>query len=83
MTGVQTCALPIYPVSIMNESGFVLWVKAFATKPDNVSVIPGTHVVKDENFQTLASLTSLGTPWHMHSFLCIPIENEIFKKFFF
>jgi hypothetical protein len=51
----------------------VLWVKALAAKPDDLSSIPGTHRVKGEN-----QLPELSLNLHTHVRMCHALIKKCF-----
>jgi hypothetical protein len=52
------------PPSLKDASGMAYQIKALATKPDNMSSIPGTHKRKERLTLETYSLTSICAPQH-------------------
>ena len=55
------------------------WVKALATKPDNLSSIPVTHIVEELTLKC-CSLTSTHISWNAHAIFNTNTKRSIVFK---
>lgn len=42
-------------------------VKAVVAKPEDLSSIPGTHMIEEKNSHKFSSDLQIGTAWQMHA----------------